>query len=97
MDNSTLRAHFADPMMDLKTQLLSLLDDTLNLGGRASSFTEDTRLLGQLPEMDPMGVVSILTAFEDRLGFAVDDDDVDGTMFQTVGSLLAFVRSRVTA
>lgn len=82
-------------MTDLKTQLLSLLDETLNLGNRAASFTEDTRLLGELPEMDSMGVVSLLTAFEDRLGFSVDDDEIDGRVFETVGSLLAFVRSKV--
>lgn len=81
--------------MDTKTKLLALLDDTLNLQGRTRSFTEDTRLLGALPEMDSMGVVSILTAFEDRLGFAVDDDEVDGSAFETVGTLLEFVRRKL--
>lgn len=82
-------------MDDLKKQLLALLDDTLNLDGRAAAFTEETRLLGELPEMDSMGVVAVLTAFEDRMGFSVDDDEVDGSLFQTVGSLLAFVREKV--
>jgi len=81
--------------MDTKTQLLSLLDETLNLEGRAASFSEDTRLLGSLPEMDSMGVVAILTAFEDKLGFSVDDDEVDGSVFETVGTLLSFVRKKL--
>ena len=81
----------------LKTQLLSILDETLNLEGRAKSFTEETQLLGSLPELDSMGVVALLTAFEDRLGFSVDDDEIDGQVFQTVGSLLAFVEGKLLA
>lgn len=81
--------------MDIRKELLSLLDDTLNLGGRAAAFQDDTPLLGALPEMDSMGVVSIITAFEDRLGFAVDDDEIDGSVFQTVGSLLEFVARKL--
>lgn len=81
--------------MDLKTRLLSLLDTTLHLEGRSASFDENTRLLGSLPEMDSMGVVALLTAFEDKLGFAVDDDEVDGSVFETFGTLLAFVKSKL--
>lgn len=95
MDNSAPTPQNSDTTMDAKKALLDLLDDTLNLGGRAASFTEETRLLGELPEMDSMGVVAVLTAFEDRLGFSVDDDEVDGSLFQTVGSLLAFVRAKM--
>jgi acyl carrier protein len=83
--------------MDTKAQLLSLLDETLHLEGRTASFTEGTRLLGELPEMDSMGVVTLLTAFEERLGFSVDDDEIDGRVFETVGSLLAFVRGKLGA
>lgn len=83
--------------MNTKTQaqVLAILDETLNLGGRSSSFTADTPLLGSLPELDSMGVVALLTAFEDRLGFAVDDDEIDGRVFQTVGSLLEFVQAKL--
>jgi acyl carrier protein len=81
--------------MNTKAQLLSLLDETLHLEGRAATFTEDTRLLGAVPEMDSMGVVSLLTAFEDRLGFSVDDDEIDGSVFETVGTLLKFVEAKL--
>ena len=80
--------------MDLKPQLLALLDETLHLEGRTATFTESTRLLGALPEMDSMGVVALLTAFEDRLGFAVDDDEIDGSVFETFGMLLEFVKQK---
>lgn len=82
-------------VMQTAAQLLALLDDTLNLQGRTATFTEATPLIGAVPEMDSMGVVSLLTAFEDRLGFSVDDDEVDGSVFETVGTLLAFVNRKL--
>lgn len=77
--------------MDTRTALLRLLDSTLNLGGRGLAFTDATPLMGALPELDSMGVVSLLTAFEERLGLTVEDDEIDGSVFATFGSLLDFV------
>lgn len=81
--------------MNARKELLSLLDESLHLEGRTAAFDENTPLLGALPEMDSMGVVVLLTAFEDRLGFTVDDDEIDGSVFQTFGTLLAFVEKKL--
>lgn len=83
--------------MQTVAQLLRLLDNTLNLEGRSASFNESTRLMGSVPELDSMGVVALLTAFEEQLGFSVDDDEVDGSIFETVGSLLTFVNGKLGA
>jgi acyl carrier protein len=83
--------------LDVRKELLSLLDSTLNLGGRGLALQDGTPLMGALPELDSMGVVSLLTAFEERLGFAVEDDEIDGSIFETFGSLLSFVESKVAA
>lgn len=81
--------------MDVMREVLALLDSTLNLNGRSRSFNRDTALLGAVPELDSMGVVAMITAMEDRLGVAVDDDDIDGSTFATVGSLVDFIGARV--
>jgi acyl carrier protein len=81
--------------MQAQQEVLHLLDEVLGLGGRSSTFTRDTRLLGALPELDSMAVVSIITGLEDRLGLTIDDDDVDGSAFETVGSLVDFVQARL--
>lgn len=81
--------------MNVEQHLRTLVDTTLNLGGRASAFQRDTALLGSVPELDSMGVVALLTAFEDQFGFAVEDDEIDGEVFQTWGSLLDFVQSKL--
>lgn len=81
--------------MTARPQLLALLDETLNLGGRSAGFSDETPLLGAIPELDSMGVVSLLTAFEDRFGFTVEDDEIDGDVFRTFGTLLAFVEGKL--
>jgi acyl carrier protein len=52
--------------------------------------------MGAIPELDSMGVVSLLAAFEDRFGFAIEDDEIDGSIFQTFGTLLEFVKGKVS-
>jgi acyl carrier protein len=83
--------------MDVHREVLNLLDEVLSLGGRASGFTRDTWLLGAIPELDSMAVVSLITAMEERLGIVVDDDDIDGSTFQSVGTLLDFVTAKLDA
>jgi acyl carrier protein len=81
--------------MNTRQRLLALLDRTLNLNGRSASFSDDTALMGSVPELDSMGVVSLLTAFEDQFGFSVEDDEIDGSVFETFGTLLTFVEGKL--
>lgn len=80
--------------MSIQAQMLTLLDDVLALGGRAQGFQRATPLLGSLPELDSMAVVQLITALEQTFGITVDDDDIDGSTFATVGSLVDFVAER---
>jgi acyl carrier protein len=80
--------------VDTKAETLAVLDEVLGLKGRATRFTDATPLLGAVPELDSMAVVSVLTMLEDRFGFEVDDDEIDGSTFATVGSLVNFVRGK---
>lgn len=83
--------------MDLQREVLGALDEVLSLGGRSASFTRETPLLGAIPELDSMAVVSIITAFEERLGIVIDDGDITGDAFATLGSLVDFVAGRLPA
>jgi len=75
--------------------VLRTLDDVLGLKGRSTTFTAATPLLGAIPELDSMGVVSLIARLEERFGIAIDDDDIDGDTFATVGSLVSFVNAKV--
>ena len=71
-----------------------VIDQSLQLGGRAQDFTPQTRLLGDLPELDSMAVLTILTGLEEHFGIVVDDDDVSADTFETVGSLMSLVAEK---
>lgn len=81
--------------MTTQKEVLSILDEVLSLKGRSSGFTDSTPLLGAMPELDSMAVVSILTTLEDRFGFSVGDDEIEGATFATVGSLVDFVERKL--
>lgn len=81
--------------MDLLSQVREILRDVLSLGPRATRLTPDSALLGAVPELDSMAVVNVIAALEDRFGFSVDDDEIGGETFATLGSLAAFVETKV--
>lgn len=81
--------------MDARTEVLACLDDVLALKGRARQFQDDTALLGSLPELDSMAVATLLTALEERFGFVIDDDEIDGSIFTDVASLVGFVQGKL--
>ncbi|MBX9715902.1 MAG: acyl carrier protein [Burkholderiaceae bacterium] len=77
--------------MHASDELRAILNDVLSLNGRADSFVPSTPLLGAIPELDSMAVVSLITAIEERFGVEISDDEIDGNVFSTFGSFLAFV------
>ncbi len=72
----------------------SVLASTLQVGDHAKSWTNDTRLLGAIPELDSMAVVTVLTELEEKLGIDVPDDEISAETFSTFGSLVDFVQSK---
>jgi acyl carrier protein len=85
------------PMTNALREVLLVLDETLSLGGRGMQMTRDTHLLGAIPELDSMAVVTVITRLEEQFGIVVDDDDIDGSTFATVGSLVDFVAGKLAA
>jgi acyl carrier protein len=83
--------------MDVQGEVLRMLDEVLSLGGRSVAFSRDTLLLGAIPELDSMAVVTLITTIEEQFGIVVDDDDIDGKTFATVGSLADFVTGKLAA
>ena len=79
----------------IDTQLRAILVDVLALdAARVAEFDADTGLFGHLPELDSMAVATLFTEMEDRLGFVIEDEDVDGEMLETYGGLLAFAETK---
>ena len=83
--------------MNISQEVLRVVDEVLSLNGRALAFTRDTPLLGAIPELDSMAVVTLITTIEERFDVVVDDDDIDGSTFATMGSLTDFITGKLAA
>ncbi|MCP5209240.1 MAG: acyl carrier protein [Hahellaceae bacterium] len=73
--------------------VLAVLQETLQTD--VAGWDENTALLGSIPEFDSMAVVTVITSLEDSLGVFVEDDEISAETFETVGSLVAFVDSKL--
>ena len=82
---------------DTQRAVVNVLEGVLNLQGRSRGFEPSTPLLGAIPELDSMAVVSVITALEEKFAFVVDDDEIDGSTFATVGTLVGFVERKLRA
>lgn len=83
--------------MTVTDHILRVLDEALNLQGRALAFTPDTALLGALPELDSMAVLALITGLENHFGIAFSDEDLNGSVFATVGSLNELVEQALAS
>lgn len=72
-----------------------MLAECLQLGARADKLKPDTPLLGNLPELDSLAVVNLITEIEGTYGVVIDDDELNADIFQNLGSLTAFVEEKV--
>lgn len=75
-------------------EVKTLLIDVLNLGPAGQALSADSPLLGSLPELDSMAVVTLIGALDEHFGIAIDDDDISASTFATLGSLAQFVAER---
>ena len=83
--------------MDVQHEVLRVLDDVLSLKGRSATFGRDTPLLGAIPELDSMAVVTLITTLEEVFGVTVADDEIDGSTFASVGALVDFMSDKLAA
>jgi len=79
---------------DTVERVKRILRDALQLGPSADRLTERSPLLGSIPELDSMAVVTVLTMIEEEFAISVGDDEISADTFATIGSLAEFVRQR---
>jgi len=76
-------------------EVRKVVGSALQLGDRANELQSDTLLLGNLPELDSMAVVTVITALEEQYGFVVEDDEISAETFATMGTLTDFVQEKI--
>jgi acyl carrier protein len=72
-------------------EVKALVAETLGITDRLNSLDASTRLLGDLPELDSLAVAELVAGIEDKFGFEIDFSDVTTDIFETLGTLAAFI------
>jgi acyl carrier protein len=67
--------------------------ETLGIEDRAD-ILDATTPLASLPELDSMALLELVVELEQRFGIAVEDDEVTAEVFETIGSLAAYVEAK---
>lgn len=80
--------------MSVEVVVRDILRQHLQLGHAVDDYDADTPLLGAVPELDSIGVVTLITAIEDNFGCVIEDDEIDAEIFATLGSLVSFVETK---
>lgn len=73
----------------------AVLIDALELAQSPDELTPDTALFGALPELDSFGVVALVGALEDRFEITIEDDEFGADLFESVGTLTAFIEAKL--
>lgn len=80
---------------DVLREVGQVLQETLRLPSRPELCVAATQLLGGVPEFDSMAVVTVIGALEERFDIAFSDDEIRGESFETVGTLVELVESKL--
>lgn len=81
--------------MHILEEVKQQIKTVLQLGDTFDRANASTRLLGEIPELDSMAVVSLLTALEEQFEIEFSDDELSGEAFETVGSLTLLVQEKL--
>jgi len=81
--------------MSIGDKVKTILDEALALDGRSADWDENTALLGSLPELTSIAVVTVLLSLEEEFGIVFADDELDADTFATLGSLQRFIESKL--
>jgi len=78
--------------MDVLKETITIIKSVLNID---IHLDRDVQLLGALPEFDSQAVVTILAAIEEQLGIFIEDDEITAEIFETVGTLVDYIESKI--
>ena len=81
--------------MDELQRLRKVLKDVLKLGPLADGLTERSRLLGALPGLDSLAVISVLASIEREYRIKIRNDELSADVFGTFGSLHRFIQTKL--
>lgn len=95
MINECISYHFSRvSQMMLDVKIKKIINHTLALNDRYPEMTKDTYLLGNIPELDSVSIVSIILALEKEFVISIQDDEISAATFATLGTLTKFIEKK---
>lgn len=82
--------------MKLDIEIKKIIKHTLILSDQYDAMTVDTYLLGNIPELDSVSIVSIILALEKEFSISIHDDEISAATFKTLGTLVQFIQKKIT-
>lgn len=81
--------------MKLEIEIKKIIQRTLVLSDQHDAMTADTYLLGNIPELDSVSIVSIILALEKEFLISIHDDEISAATFKTLGTLTQFIQKKI--
>jgi acyl carrier protein len=83
--------------MDVFTEVRLVLGEVFEVENQAMLLPDTTPLLGGAWNLDSLAVLRVIVALEDRFGFTIEGGELTEAVFETLGSLAAFVEKKHAA
>ncbi len=76
-------------------EVRNIFCNALSINDRKDSLTENSVLFGNIPELDSMTLVNVITALEENFDIIINDDEISAEIFETLASLTCFVDDKL--
>jgi acyl carrier protein len=76
--------------LDVQQDVIAILTEILGTDGSAPTLRRSSALLGAMPGLDSMSVLSIILRLEEHFRVSISDD-IDASALSTVGTLSDFM------
>jgi pantoate--beta-alanine ligase len=84
-------------MNEIQSQVLKVLVKALGVSERAVGQSANARLLGAIPQLDSMSVITVVMDLEREFGINIAEYEISASDFETLGALAAYVEKKLPA
>ena len=82
-------------MKNIEITLIALLKNLYGSREFLSSLDYSANLIEEIPELDSVGIVTLITALEEELDIEFDDEDIITENFETLETLLKLIAGKL--
>jgi acyl carrier protein len=81
---------------EIQERVIAIIQKTIEVPLALDQITPDSGLLGHGIGLDSIEVLSLVAAIETEFNLTIDDRELKAAHFATLGTLIDFVRHRLT-